>query len=120
MRDFALYLKDIVKAIELIGGFVEGMDFSAFSKDEKTKSAVVRQLEVIGEASKKVPEAIRHEYPDVPWKKMAGMRDKLIHFYFGTDYATVWATIRDILPVLKPAIGQVIRQISPENNSDDS
>jgi len=111
MRDFTLYLKDIVRSMELIQSFVEGMDFSVFTQDEKTKSAVVRQFEIIGEAAKMVPEHIRAEYPKVPWKRMAGMRDKLIHFYFGTDYETVWGTIEDVIPEIKPVIEQMVQKL---------
>lgn len=86
MRDYRLYVKDILDSAEAIEKFVEGMDFEAFRADDKTTSAVIRKFEIIGEAAKHVPEPIRDKYPTVPWKEMAGMRDKLIHFYMGVKY----------------------------------
>ena len=78
------------------------MSFEQFSNDKKTINAVLRSLEVIGEAAKKIPNSIRREHPDVPWQKMTGMRDKLIHDYSGVDYEIVWETIKkDIVQLEK-------------------
>ena len=77
------------------------MDFEAFQHDDKTQSAVIRKLEIIGEAVKQIPEEERRQYPQIPWKQIAGMRDKLIHFYFGVDAKLVWQTIKKRLPVLE-------------------
>ena len=101
MRDYLLYLKDILTAIERIDIFVENMDLEAFKDDDKTTSAVIRKLEIIGEAVKGIPGEIRLSHPHIPWKEMAGMRDKLIHFYFGVDYDLVWSTIKKRLPEVK-------------------
>lgn len=120
MRDSTLYLNDILKAIALIESFVAGMDCATFHNEEKTKSAVVRQFEVIGEAAKMIPDTIRIEHPDIPWKKMAGMRDKLIHSYFGIDYETVWATIEEFLPALKSAMHEAIPDTPKKSNPSDS
>ncbi len=86
MRDYSLYLSDILKAFEAIEIFVDGQSFEDFKKDDKTSSAVIRKFEIIGEAAKQVPENVKQKYSSVPWKEMAGMRDKLIHFYFGVNY----------------------------------
>ena len=107
-RDYKLYVKDILDCIDKIEAFVEGMDFNTFVKDDKTSSAVVRKLEVIGEATKNIPKEIRQKYKELPWSDMAGMRDKVIHFYFGIDYEIVWKVIKERLPEIKPYIEKII------------
>lgn len=108
MRDYRLYLKDILAAIERIEIFVQGMDFDAFQADDKTVSAVIRKLEIIGEAAKGIPVEIRSIHSHIPWKEMAGMRDKLIHFYFGVDSDLVWATVKRRLPDVKLWIKDIV------------
>ncbi len=98
MRNYALYLKDVLAAIESIERFIAGMDFEMFQADDKTASAVVRKLEIIGEAVKQIPDEVRQQHVRIPWKEMAGMRDRLIHFYFGVDYRLVWKAITERLP----------------------
>ena len=110
MRDYTLYLKDILVAIESIEDFIAGMDLDTFQIDDKTTSAVMRKLEIIGEAVKQIPDEIRQNYSQVPWKEMAGMRDKLIHFYFGVDYHLVWKTITERLPQVKQEIQRVLQK----------
>ena len=113
MRDASLYLRDILDAMLAIEKFVEGMNFESFRKDDKTSSAVIRKLEIIGEAVKRVPDEIRAQYPNVQWKEMAGMRDRLIHFYFGIKYDLVWHTITDVIPAVKPVIQEIINKTKP-------
>jgi uncharacterized protein with HEPN domain len=87
------------------------MDFSTFSTDRRTNLAVVRALEIIGEATRHVPKSIRRRYPDVPWQDMAAMRNKLIHEYFGVDLEVLRRTIQEDLPPLCEAIQQVIDEL---------
>jgi uncharacterized protein with HEPN domain len=111
MRDISLYLQDILDAMLAVERFVEGMSFDEFKTDDKTSSAVIRKFEIIGEAAKQVPEEIRNKYPLIPWKEMAGMRDRLIHFYFGIKYELLWHTIKDVIPQVKPAIQDILRSL---------
>jgi len=110
-RDIGLYIKDILDCIDKIEEFTKNMSFDDFVKDDKTASAVIRKLEVIGEATKNIPESIRERYKDIPWKDMARMRDKIIHFYFGVDYEIVWKVIIQRLPQIKPLIKKLLEEL---------
>jgi uncharacterized protein with HEPN domain len=109
MRDISLYLQDIIEAMLAIERFVEGMSFEEFKEDDKTTSAVIRKFEIIGEAAKQIPDDARLKYPRIPWKDMAGMRDRLIHFYFGVKHELVWHTIKDVIPAVKPAMQDMLK-----------
>lgn len=111
MREYSLYLKDILDAMGAIEKFVAEMEIENFKNDDKTSSAVIRKFEIIGEAAKHIPEEIKVKYPDIKWKQMAGMRDRLIHFYFGIKYDLVWHTIKDIIPQVKPIIQEILKDI---------
>lgn len=115
MRNYRLYLKDIFEAMRAAQTFVEGIDSDALVSDDKTASAVVRKLEIIGEAAKNVPEAIRQKYPQVPWRQMAGMRDRLIHGYYDANYTVVWEVVTELIPPLQPIIEQILEDMEKEH-----
>jgi len=110
MRDYSLYLKDILAATQSIEEFVAGMSLETFKADDKTSSAVIRKLEVIGEASKQIPKATQDAFPGLPWKEMAGMRDRLIHFYFGVNHRLIWKTIKEDLPKVRAQIEDILER----------
>ena len=107
-RDLRDYLNDILEMIEDVNKFIEGMSYENLVNDKKTLYAVIRCLEVVGEAVKKIPNSIRDEHPEMPWREIAGMRDKLTHEYFGIDIETIWDTIKEDLPTLKEAVLRII------------
>ena len=98
------YIEDINDAISKIEIFTKGMDYQDFVEDDKTIYAIVRALEIIGEAAKKIPPDIKNSYPQIPWKDVVGMRDKLIHEYFGVNTKVLWNTIKQDIPSLKPLV----------------
>ncbi len=116
MRNWLVYLQDIVDAIVSIEGFVAGMELDDFLEDDKTSSAVIRKFEVIGEAAKHIPVDVKEANPQTPWKEMAGMRDRLIHAYFGIDYQLVWHTLKNRLPAVK---SELLRISKGKNKEKD-
>jgi len=107
------FINDIKEAIEMILLYTKGMTYKKFLQDRKTKDAVVRNLEVIGEAAKNITADTKAKHSEVPWKTLAGLRDKLIHFYFGIDYKIVWNITKKELPKLKKQINS-IKEIKPK------
>lgn len=106
------YLDDIVNAISDIRSFVHEMSAEVFRDDKKTVNAVIRSLEVIGEATGRIPRDIRSKHPDVPWEEIVGMRNRLLHEYFGVDVEIVWQTIQDDLAPLETAIATLLKELS--------
>ena len=106
------YLEDISVAISDIRTFVQGMSADGFMADKKTVNAVIRSLEIIGEATGKIPMDIRRRYPDVPWDEIIAMRNRLIHEYFGVDLDIVWQTIQEDLMPLETSIKAILSDYS--------
>ena len=105
-RDWRLYLDDIASSCEKIGQFIEGMTFDSFIADEKTRAAVEWHLFVTGEAAKHLPESERQLYPNVEWRKIAGLRDVLAHGYFAIDDEILWDVVKNKVPVLLAQVGR--------------
>lgn len=100
-RDYKVYLEDILIAIDKIAEFTAGLSRRQFAEDAKTFDAVARNLEIIGEAAKNVPDEIRAESPQLEWRKVGGLRDILIHHYFGVDPDIIWDIVQNKLPQLR-------------------
>jgi len=109
-RDYRVYLEDILEAAGRIHGYTSAMSMKEFASDPKTFDAVVRNLEVIGEATKKIPEAIRLQRPQVEWRRIAGLRDILIHEYFGVDAEIVWDIIKNKLSPLEKEVAELLAE----------
>jgi uncharacterized protein with HEPN domain len=107
-REYLDYLQDILDTMGKIEQFTIGIAYEEFVRDDKTVFAVVRALEIIGEATKHIPTEVRQRQPNLPWRNMAGMRDKLIHDYLDVDLDIVWKTATELIPSLKPQIAEVI------------
>ena len=110
------FLEDILKATDAIYRFVLQMDYEAFANDEKTIRAVEREFEIIGEAVKKIPDSFTDKYPDIPWRSVAGMKDRLTHHYWETEADILWKTIQESLPQLKTIIRKMIENESIEKD----
>jgi uncharacterized protein with HEPN domain len=107
-RDFRLYLDDIQVSAEKVLRYTRGLGFAQFVSDDKTFDAVVRNLEIIGEAAKNIPQDIRDRYPDVEWRRIAGLRDVVIHEYFGIDDRILWDVVCNHVPRLLDQVRRIL------------
>jgi uncharacterized protein with HEPN domain len=118
-RVFKDYLNDIKTSISEIREFTTGMTFEEFSYDRKTIHAVIRCFEIIGEAVKNLPGEIKAKCPEIPWREVAGMRDKIIHEYFGVSLQIIWQTIEEDLSSLESAIGRLIDEAGQDQETKE-
>lgn len=100
-RDWKLFLMDMLESIKKIESYISGISYEKFLQDEKTKDAIVRNLEIIGEAANQIPREIQEKYSKIPWSQIIGLRHRLIHGYFVVDYDIVWSIVKEELPDLK-------------------
>ena len=110
-RDPGLFLQDILDACGKILQLIHGLNRSAFSEDWRTRDAVLHNLEVIGEAVKRLPEEWKSKAPGIPWKRIAGFRDILVHGYFSLDDAIVWDVAQNETPILAQEVGRLLREL---------
>ncbi len=110
-REYADYIEDILNAMEKAASFVGGMSSEEFKIDDKSIFAVIRAIEIIGDATKHIPEEARQKYSEIPWKDMPGMRDVLIHDYIGIDVETVWLPVHKTIPQIKPLIEKMAKDL---------
>lgn len=117
-RNVELYINDILEYMERAEKHIKNLSFEDFVKEDKTCDAVIRCIEVIGEAVKNIPDTIRNKYPLIPWRDVAGMRDKIIHAYFSVDFETVWLVVKEEIPRLKPQIRQILEYLNKSNKQE--
>ena len=113
-RDEFLYLRHILDAINTVEEYLQGVDEKQFKATQLLQDGTIRQIEIIGEAVRHISKDIRKTYPEIPWQDVAGMRDKLIHQYFGVDIEKVWDTAKEDLPVLKNQVSGILKDYGQE------
>jgi len=109
-RDLRLFLMEILEAIEKIERYIDSLSFEDFVKNEMVVDAVIRNLEIVGEAARNIPEEVRSKYSDIPWKRVVGFRNIVIHGYFDVDLEIVWVIVKERLPELKPQIKRMLME----------
>jgi len=111
-RNLKLYITDILESLDKIEKYIKGYDYKKFAKDDRTVDAVVRNFSIIGEAGTHIPESVQEKYPKLPWHEIIGMRNKVVHEYFGLNEEILWKTIQDDLPCLKRELLKIAKKIS--------
>ena len=115
-REYILYLEDMFQSMQRIEEYLDNLDYKQFKKTHIVVDAVVRNFEIIGEASKKIPSAIQEKYPEIPWKKMYGLRNLIAHKYFGIDHEMIWEIAKNNLPQNYNDLHEVIKKEKAQGN----
>ncbi len=110
-RDWKLFVEDMIESMELIEEYIVNMEFEDFKKDRKTVDAVVRNLGIIGEASKYIPENVKDKYQGIDWKGVVGLRNRIAHEYFGISFSIVWIIVKQELSKLKEQVNFILKNI---------
>jgi uncharacterized protein with HEPN domain len=117
-RVYTDYLQDIVDHAEKAMRFVRGVSFDDFCDNEEKVFAVVKMLEIVGEAARHLPKSVRDKYASIPWKQVVGMRDKMTHEYFSVDLEVVWRTVHEDLPPLRDTAKKILEDLTPANKTN--
>ena len=108
-RDYGSYIEDIIEHMKYAEEFIKCMTFEEFANDKKTVLLVTKCIEIVGEATKYIPDSIREKYPEIPWRDMAGIRDRLVHGYFKVNLEIVWVTVVMEFPEIQPMMENVLK-----------
>lgn len=119
-RNYKLFIEDILEAMNKIEEYIKGLSYEDFTEKEMVEDAVIRKMEIIGEAAKNVPENIKAQYKNIPWKKMVGLRNLTIHEYFGVDLSIIWEIVTKNIPAAKPDIQKVLEDMEAGEANDKS
>lgn len=117
-RDWKILFEDMVESIEKIEHYTDGISFDDFAVNSMVIDAVIRNIEVIGEASKNIPEAVKERYPYIPWQKLGGIRNRIVHEYFGVDISIIWFIVCNELFQLKQWLKEGLNYIVPDSEDD--
>jgi uncharacterized protein with HEPN domain len=109
-----LFVEDILESMDKIQRYTKGLTYEGFVKDEMVVDAVIRNIEIIGEAARNIPEDVREKYPDVPWRRMIGLRNIAVHEYFGVDLSIVWEITTKNLPETRAMIAAILKSFDQE------
>ncbi|MFC1682100.1 DUF86 domain-containing protein [Nanoarchaeota archaeon] len=110
MKDDLIFIKHILESINAIEEFSKDIDKKELKSNRLKQSAIVREIEIIGEATKNISDSLKDKYPEIPWREISGTRDKIIHNYFGVDLNIIWDIIKLNLPVLKKQLSNILKQ----------
>lgn len=113
-RSYMIFVKDIVDAITKIESYIKDLDYNTFAQNSMIIDAVIRNLEIIGEATKNIPDDVKKRYQGIPWKRMIGLRNIVIHEYFGVDLDNIWKIINENIPAVKPDILKILDELEAE------